>query len=121
MLARRHRPHARLGRAIAFPITAFALLLGATLSLFSGCGLSTQGIPDAGDTRPCTKVADCDDQNPCTTDACTDGSCVWTPAKDGTPAPADQQTAGDCKTIKCVGGDPMDEPDNADVPDDHND
>ncbi|MDI1443903.1 hypothetical protein [Polyangium sp. 6x1] len=45
------------------------------------------GAPDSGGCTP----ADCDDQNPCTADACTNGACVSTPlaagASCGTPPP----------------------------------
>src|SRR5690349_13652987 len=92
--------------ALGLPLAAFSLLLGATFALFGGCAFPTQGLsnPDGGGgSRPCSQVADCDDDNPCTTDKCgADGNCEWTAVADGKPAHT--QTAGDCKTIRCENG-----------------
>lgn len=50
----------------------------------------------------CTSAPDCDDDNPCTVDACTDGLCTQV-AKDGN-APVALQVTGDCKNAVCQAG-----------------
>ncbi len=50
--------------------------------------------------RICGVDTDCDDLTPCTTEVCTEGLCVFTPA---TPELADP-LAGDCKKRACVAG-----------------
>ncbi len=49
---------------------------------------------------PKTCVGGCDDKNPCTSDACVDGACVYTPTANGTRC--DDQTG--CSYAICVGG-----------------
>ncbi|AUX23852.1 uncharacterized protein SOCEGT47_043820 [Sorangium cellulosum] len=72
----------------------------------SGCALETQ-------------ATDCDDDNPCTADACAAGACVHVPF-DGVSAPPSAQVAGDCQLLTCVTGQPSQAIDDSDVPDDDN-
>src|SRR5262249_19535286 len=69
--------------------------------------------------NPCATTADCNDQNPCTADACTaEGVCSFEPIADGmSPAEA----AGDCKASRCRGGKQVDDIDDQDVGSDDED
>ncbi|TKD09257.1 kelch repeat-containing protein [Polyangium fumosum] len=74
------------------------------------------GAPDSGSDAGCTSDTACDDQNPCTADACTNGACVTTPlaigTTCGTPAPCVESltcdAAGACapKPVTTDDGDP---------------
>ncbi|MSP24896.1 MAG: hypothetical protein EXR75_06955, partial [Myxococcales bacterium] len=65
-------------------------------------------------------VEKCDDKNGCTTDSCNvgAGSCEHAPLDN--VAPAESQSAGDCKTVLCQVGVESPVADNADLPDDQN-
>jgi len=79
-----------------------ASLLRASLvlvaALFFACGQEGD-IGDLGGTTTCAVAADCDDQNPCTTDDCSEGECLHSnntaQCDDGDPC-----TVGDV----CIGG-----------------
>jgi hypothetical protein len=113
----------RPSHALRFSLTAFSISIAAVFALFAGCGLNTQGIPGnggGGGSKPCAKAAQCDDDNPCTVDSCSaEGVCVYKDVADGTATP--DQVAGDCKTTRCKGGQPKDEDDDNDIPDDNQD
>src|SRR5262245_59254248 len=103
-------------------LATFALLAMAGATLAAGCGLATQGIPggsgggEAGEK--CSKDEQCNDDNECTTDACSgEGLCKHAAVDDG-PAPDGEQTAGDCKTVRCTGGKRSVDDDDTDVPND---
>ncbi len=74
---------------------------------------------DFGDyAATCTATDACDDQNPCTADACgAEGRCTHDPTSDG-DAPATLQRAGDCIKAYCLGGLITAVDDDADVSDD---
>jgi hypothetical protein len=99
-------------------------LLLATASLFAwapGCGSETARPTSAstsGTPPDCVAAADCDDQNPCTEDACTDGACVSTPGADRL---LDDPTPGDCETDACEAGELVDAPLDTDIRDDGQD
>lgn len=63
----------------------------------------------------CTEASDCDDKNPCTTDACAAGKCKHTPVMDGA-VPGYIDMVKDCKTESCVGGVVTTVADDTDVP-----
>ncbi|MBI4703336.1 MAG: hypothetical protein HY744_19645, partial [Deltaproteobacteria bacterium] len=65
----------------------------------------------------CTLAEHCNDENPCTTEACDfgNGKCVFDKL-DGVPLPIEAQTVGDCRVLQCVGGEKKSLPDNNDVP-----
>lgn len=85
--------------------------LGASLA---GCPLGDARLEQPSD--PCFSAAECDDGNPCTSDAC-DASvmtCVHSNL-DGDPAPT--QTGGDCLKVICDGkGGQTEVADDADIP-----
>ena len=93
----------------------------------SSCGLIA-GVPSIGEGGgggdapvSCSRNAECDDGNPCTSDTCGTGDlCVREPRPDG-PAPAVAQVEGDCKKVVCGAGALALESDDADVEDDDND
>jgi hypothetical protein len=103
---------------LALATWAPALLAVASCSLVLGLDdIQIDQGGGGGAHRTCASAAQCDDQNPCTTDVCSpDGLCVWT-ALDGVPSP--EQVVGDCQTMHCVQGEPQTEPDDTDVADDH--
>jgi hypothetical protein len=98
-------------------------IIGLELGEPEGAGASSGSVSSgAGGTgAPCAGNASCDDDNPCTDDACdfAAGTCVATPIPDGdvpgTPDPAD-----DCVNPRCVSGVSTDVPDDSEVPDDGN-
>ena len=95
--------------------TAAAALVLAIVLPFAGCGLPLKGLsgkPDAG--PPCDVDGQCDDKNPCTADACTEGACEHVAQPDG-PAPSGDQAAFDCKVLACVSGLPQLQNDNQDI------
>lgn len=51
---------------------------------------------------PCTAPADCNDEDLCTTDTCTDGACVFTPlpCDDGSVCTTDTCAAGVCQHVQ---------------------
>ncbi len=88
------------------------------LVVLAGCHLAL-GLEEATLVEEtaggCQSAAECDDDNPCTDDACDDGACVNAPVADGD---LPQQTAGDCKREVCASGAPATLADGADVPSD---
>jgi hypothetical protein len=58
-------------------------------------GPVTLDTGDAGLRIPCVEVADCDDQNLCTTESCPDGFCSVTPVAIGTPC-GDTASVDEC-------------------------
>jgi len=69
--------------------------------------------------QPCSSASACDDQNPCTDDACSsDNLCTHTAVPDG---PSEKQIPGDCHAAACAAGQIVQENDDTDIPDDHND
>ncbi len=97
-------------------ITAAVVFTLAIVLPFAGCGLPLGGLPpdgaDAG--NPCDAVGQCDDANPCTADACTNGTCTYLEQPDG-PAPTATQVAFDCKAVMCAQGVAKVQNDNADI------
>jgi cysteine-rich repeat protein len=65
---------------------------------------------------PCAAAAECDDKNPCTTDACTAGLCAYQDVPDDQPTPGAVDVPGDCQTNVCVAGADTVKPDKADLP-----
>jgi hypothetical protein len=89
-----------------------AVGLGALVSVgFAGCALDRSGtIP-----RDCTADTQCDDQNPCTVDVCTDtGLCGHEPTDDVVLPQID----GDCRYASCEDGEVVDLGDPSDFSDD---
>lgn len=70
---------------------------------------------------PCSTTANCDDDNPCTTDSCPTATlvCEYAIRADGA-APATSQIPADCKRIRCVAGQPITEDDPQDLVNDNN-
>ncbi|MBU6317944.1 MAG: hypothetical protein KGR47_15625, partial [Acidobacteria bacterium] len=62
----------------------------------------------------CQTSADCNDDDPCTDDACDLGACVHA-ERDEEP-PAGEQVAGDCKRIVCAAGVAQEQADDTDLP-----
>jgi len=81
----------------------------------SGGGGATSG-GGGGGAGGCGAPADCDDENPCTTERCNDGACSTDPIPDG-PLIEDLE---DCRTIACVGGEVSDVANDAEDPGDVN-
>ncbi|MCB9628598.1 MAG: hypothetical protein H6725_14580 [Sandaracinaceae bacterium] len=71
------------------------------------------GTTDATAGR-CTVVADCA-ASACATVDCVDSVCVTTPLSDG-PAPASEQSPGDCRQVMCVAGVASNDVDDSDLP-----
>jgi hypothetical protein len=92
---------------------AVALLLGLSGVEAGGClDLTVAGTP-------CTTSAQCEDQNPCTDDSCTDKKvCQHVGKQEDFVLPIEQQTAGDCKTRVCRSGEPAELNDDQDKLDD---
>lgn len=90
---------------------ACALLLACNQAL----GIE-EALPLEGAGGGCNDAAECDDDNPCSVDACEAGTCVNDPL-DG---PAAEQKLGDCKTALCQMGQVTSEDDDDDLPDDGN-
>ncbi|MBW2457000.1 MAG: hypothetical protein JRI68_20970, partial [Deltaproteobacteria bacterium] len=66
----------------------------------AGCALSRTGTL----TETCTADSECEDGNPCTEGTCSaDGFCSYSSVPDG-DRPA--QTTHDCRTERCLGGEP---------------
>ncbi|MRG91257.1 hypothetical protein [Polyangium spumosum] len=104
-----HRP-----RVLSVLLTT--LLSAAAIAQIASCGLDTSGSRPPEDTEACVADANCEDQNPCTIDACAaDGVCSHVALGDG-PLPG--QTAGDCQRIDCVAGAVVTMNDDVDVEDD---
>ena len=122
MNARRPSEMPRRGSVLRLPLAASTFVGGIALLVLAACGFNTHGAGMGGNgggggAVPCNVSSQCDDHNPCTTDTCgPDKTCLFAPL-DGVPSPV--QTAGDCKTVQCVKGEPVSKPDDADVPDDH--
>lgn len=90
-----------------------ALLFGATTHCGGSGGSGGGGGHPPGE---CVETADCNDNEPCTIDACdSDGSCRNDPLPDG-DAPDKVQTDRDCKKVLCQGGASVsvDDPDDVD-------
>src|SRR6185369_5467137 len=105
MISHEREMRAGATRIIAPMIAALVLAGLATMTAF-GCGYSDQGIPGAsggaGPGQKCSQDEQCDDDNPCTVDACSsEGLCEFTASPDG---PAPEQIVGDCKTVQCAAG-----------------
>src|SRR4051812_21802129 len=85
-------------------VVALAFVAASLTWSFAGCALQASGIPPENQGLACTDVAQCDDMNSCTDDACpTDlGHCLHIARADMSDAPA--QTPGDCHKIVCNGG-----------------
>ncbi len=89
-------------------------VLGAASCMQSDYG-TLEVSPDGG-AKACLQAGNCDDGNPCTTDSCSsDGFCVSTPLANG-PAPAADQTPGDCQSLVCSDGEPSSIPDDTNTP-----
>lgn len=58
----------------------------------------------AGGGTPCEDASECNDGEPCTTDACEGGFCTNTPVEDGTLEPGYVDDTTDCVVVTCVGG-----------------
>ena len=87
-------PQSAARQAFLLPLVAFAVILGGSFALFSGCGLQTSGIPSTVDAGACVSASDCDDSDPCTTDTCdSSGDCENTPPG-RRPAPRRPAAAG---------------------------
>lgn len=80
----------------------------------SGATSTTTG---GGGGTPCAAVEECDDQDPCTDDACETGSCTHAPNAVDLADP----TAGDCQKLVCKDGAQVGAKDNTDLPDDNED
>jgi hypothetical protein len=101
-------------------------LLEATTATSSGDSMDPQTDADSTDAsesessgdESCTLDAECDDDVPCTLDVCADRGCMHVPAS-GVRAP--EQTEGDCRVVVCEAGEPQEQPDAEDLPDDDND
>jgi hypothetical protein len=65
----------------------------------------------------CESNGVCDDQNPCTSDTCEGGFCVFK-VLDGVPTPGAVNMPGDCNTQSCVAGIDTMVADDLDVPND---
>ena len=107
-------------RAVTRPLlTALALVsLGA---LGGACNLIA-GVPSLGDEgggTTCATDEDCDDGEPCTSDACVESSCRHAAVDDGPIATL--QKAGACRRITCVSGESFTEDDDTNIPDDQKD
>ncbi|MCA9617824.1 MAG: hypothetical protein KC731_02315 [Myxococcales bacterium] len=86
------------------------------LALVAGCHLAL-GLEEAVEIETggeCTEAAECNDQNPCTEDACDAGVCHYT-SLDG-EAPASAQQPGDCVHAVCAQGTLTSTTDASDVP-----
>jgi hypothetical protein len=90
-----HRPPAAAGLGLLLG------LLGAGLAAPSGCALNSSGADIQGGPigAACATAAECDDGNPCTADACTNGTCAS--ANDNGFVPDD---GNDCTADACVQG-----------------
>ncbi|RLB65038.1 MAG: hypothetical protein DRI90_03060 [Deltaproteobacteria bacterium] len=66
-----------------------------------GCALSRSGALE----QNCTGDGECHDSNPCTVGSCSaDGFCLYAALPDGD---LEEQTAHDCRTERCEGGQPV--------------
>ena len=81
----------------------------------SGGGPGSGAGPGSGGSVNCDGDADCADSNPCTTEACEDGGCVFTKLADG---PVGQDEPDDCVDLACDNGVVDDVPDDSEQPDD---
>lgn len=86
---------------------------GSSISDPSGGAPPEGGAPDGS---PCERDSECNDGNPCTASACTDGFCASTPVPNGTEIPDDRP--GDCQRPVCTDGQLRFVPDNGDLPPD---
>ncbi len=102
-------------------LVTFAAALGGAL-LSSACtqdfeqfrpGTGGSGTGGSGGSDPCANVS-CDDDNPCTDDACVEGQCTHEAAT----VFSIPQVDGDCKESTCDGTELVDQPAPEDVPDD---
>jgi hypothetical protein len=62
-----------------------------------------QGGGEAGPPKECTTAAECDDQNPCTTDTCAEYKCIHVADDTAKPDAGDEPS---CKARICVNGVP---------------
>src|SRR5262245_48862703 len=104
-------------RKATFPFALFALAFVVFVP-FGGCSLHSSGLPNPEESAPCDAPAQCDDDNPCTTDTCDKGFCAHQAVPDGD---SPDQIAGDCVRITCAAGTKMPMNDDADVGSDDND
>ncbi len=101
--------------SVVAPHLALASVFIGTV-LVSGCYFSGDSLKSG--KKGCSTAQDCDDNNACTIDDCTSGTCSHTPATDGV---APEQVTGDCKTAACSNGHVFELADDTDLPDDAND
>ncbi len=80
---------------------------------------SSSSTSSSSGSGGCTSVADCDDTNACTTDACTKGKCTHTPIASGN-VPGYIDNVKDCKTKACKSGVETTVADDTDVPNNAN-
>jgi slime mold repeat-containing protein len=103
----------------SYLLAAALLALGAGAAA-GGCNLvlgihdlsETSPSPDAG--SPCDADGQCDDQDPCTLDACSAGLCGHVAQPDG-PAASPFQIPFDCQVVRCVAGKAETQSDDNDV------
>jgi hypothetical protein len=99
-------------------VSVFSLVL-----IFAGgCQQTTRDFASAeggGGAPPCSSNEDCNDMNPCTSDAC-DGAdqCTFLPLGD-LPTPGVPDLPGDCVERRCVSGVDMEVVDDSETPDDN--
>jgi hypothetical protein len=102
------------------PRLSIVALLGALLVLVGPAACNVVAGLDRLEFAPedagpfCMSAVACDDENPCTTDTCSqEGLCAHAAQEDG-PSPV--QIAGDCRVTTCTGGQPVDGDDDDDKP-----
>ncbi|MEJ7735171.1 MAG: hypothetical protein WKG00_39040 [Polyangiaceae bacterium] len=83
----------------------------------SGGGPGNGAGPGTGGSVSCDGDADCADSNPCTTEACEDGGCVFTKLPDG---PVGNDEPDDCEDLACENGVVEKVDDDGEQPDDGN-
>ncbi len=96
-------------------LVAIAAFAGAATQVAS-CAFEPYGTQTVDQAKACSTDTNCDDQNPCTIDACqADKTCAFSNAVN---APLMQQIAGDCRRDDCVNGELVPTNDDADITDD---
>ncbi len=107
-----------------FVVSTLIALVAIIAVSVGGCPFTTEGQGSEGGkdggSDPCSSDDQCDDNEPCTIDTCPDGTCRYAKLPDG-PAPAEQQTADDCKQVLCQNGVSEQVNDDNDFPDDNED
>ncbi len=80
---------------------------------------SGNSVDESSSSPPpeCEGDGECDDENPCTIDACDAGTCAHEQL-DGVSAPDRAQVDGDCLERVCMAGEATDQIDDTDLPDD---